>query len=618
MAPLLTPLFRHTTLLPGEMTARRDRAMRYLLSLSSDNLLMPYRHEAGLFATVHRLEACHWGWDGPLSDLRGTFTGHWLSAAARLIDQTGDEALWRKACGIVREIAHCQTENGGEWAFPIPEKHLHWLRRGKQTWAPQYVCHKTMMGLLDMYRYAGSQQALHVLQGASLWFDRFSAEIPRALMDEMMDQQETGGMMELWADLYAVTGDPRHLALMRRYERPRLFEPLLRGEDVLTNMHANTTIPEIHGAARAYEVTGEERYRRIVEAYWAQAVTLRGQFVTGGQTCGELWTPPGRQAARLGAYNQEHCVVYNMMRLADYLLRWQGDAAYADYWERNLLNGVLAQTFWQEERNPHICCADPTPDEGLVAYYLGLSAGSRKGWGTATDTFWCCYGTGVQANAALTDGIFYRDAEGVRIEQFQPAALRTVINGMDIRLEMTMDTRTGENIRITPVQRKTPARPEAVMLRIRLECGAADGFTLRIRRPWWLAGEAAFAVEGTPRAAILEDGHFVLRGPWSGAQTIHCTLPKGLTAWPLADAPDMVAFLDGPVALAGLCEAETRLYGDPQRPETLLVPDEERRWQTWYPFWRTRNQPSGIRFVPLHTIGREAYTVYFPVVPGDG
>ena len=55
---------------------------------------------------------------------------------------------------------------------------------------------------------------------------------------------------------------------------------------MLTNMHANTTIPEIHGAARAWEVTGEERWRRIVEAYWRCAVIDRGYYCTGGQTNG--------------------------------------------------------------------------------------------------------------------------------------------------------------------------------------------------------------------------------------------------------------------------------------------------------------------------------------------
>lgn len=44
-------------------------------------------------------------------------------------------------------------------------------------------------------------------------------------------------------------------------------------------MHANTTIPEVLGAARAWEVTGEERWFNIVEAYWDQAVRKRGSSV---------------------------------------------------------------------------------------------------------------------------------------------------------------------------------------------------------------------------------------------------------------------------------------------------------------------------------------------------
>ena len=88
---------------------------------------------------------------------------------------------------------------------------------------------------------------------------------------------------------------------MQRYYRARLFDRLLAGEDPLTNMHANTTIPEAHGAARAWEVTGDARWRAIVEAYWHCAVTNRGDFCTGGQTCGEIWTPPFRARPRTWA-----------------------------------------------------------------------------------------------------------------------------------------------------------------------------------------------------------------------------------------------------------------------------------------------------------------------------
>lgn len=192
-----------------------------------------------------------------------------------------------------------------------------------------------------------------------------------------MDMEETGGLMELWADLYGITHSGQHLELMRKYERPRLTGPLLEGRDILTNMHANATIPEIHGCARAYEVTGEERYLRIVESYWRLAVDDRPPFATGGQTDAETWAPPGKQAARLSDMNQEHCVVYNMIRLADYLYRWTGEKKYQDYIELNLVNGLLAQGFWEARAldgalEPHV------PDSGIVCYYLPLAPGSVK------------------------------------------------------------------------------------------------------------------------------------------------------------------------------------------------------------------------------------------------
>lgn len=72
------------------------------------------------------------------------------------------------------------------------------------------------------------------------------------------------------------------------------------------------------------------------------AITRRSMFATGGQTSGELWTPMDIQAARLDGKNQEHCVVYNIIRLADYLYRWSSEKEYADYIERNLWNGLAA------------------------------------------------------------------------------------------------------------------------------------------------------------------------------------------------------------------------------------------------------------------------------------
>lgn len=288
--------------------------------------------------------------------------------------------------------------NGGKWVASIPEKYLDWALAGRTGTAapgvPHYVIHKTLRGLWDMFQYTGSGEAFDILLHASDWFSHWTRSISQEAMDRLLDY-ETGGMLEIWANLYGVTGRPEHLELMRRYERRTLFERLLAGEDALSNMHANTTVPEALGAARAYEVTGDVRWRNIVEAYWRCAVTGRPHFCTGGADSGEIWCPSGRQAARLGEKTHEHCVTYNMVRLAECLFRWTGEAAYADYIERSIINGLLAQQ---------------NPITGMPAYHLPLEPGAQKIWGTPTETFWCCHGSVVQAQTMYESLVYHAES----------------------------------------------------------------------------------------------------------------------------------------------------------------------------------------------------------------
>ena len=603
-----------THLLAGEAMTRRDRDRWYLMSLSPENILRAHYLEAGLIRMNDKPEGIHWGWDSPTSEIRGTFCGHWLSAAAHMYRDTADEELLGRANFIVSEIARCQEANGGQWAFPIPEKYMHWLKAGRHPWAPQYVCHKNMMGLLDMYRCVGNRQALDIVLRCAEWFYAFTNEVTRRQMDEMMDLEETGGMMEYWADLYAVTGDPKHLALMERYERPRLAEPLLQGVDVLSNMHANATVPEMQGYARAYEVTGKAYYRKVVEAYWDLAVERRGMYATGGQTSGEIFSPMGQLKARLGDKNQEHCVVYNMMRLAEYLLRWTGEAKYADYWERNLYNGIFAQGFWKDEREQMIgghTHAEPT----TVTYYMPLKQGAVKHWGSKTEDFWCCHCTLVQANAMHHEHIFYQSQGGVAVAQYIPAQAKLDIAGKRVRLIQAEVTQTGgEMMRDNEINRQVLSRPHRWVYQVTIETEEPIAFDLSIRIPGWMAGEMDIRVDGLP-ADFTEDGRGFahIERTWR-RNTVTVAMGKRLSCCPLPDDPDMVAFMDGPVCLAGLVPEEHVLYGDKENPEnSLLCASDERHWQRWRTGWKTYHQPFGIEFRPLYQIGHEVYTVYFPV-----
>ncbi|MEP7288583.1 MAG: beta-L-arabinofuranosidase domain-containing protein [Chloroflexota bacterium] len=598
---------------PSLFKDRFELALNYILSLKDENLLQNFYLEAGIKKDFHGAlrttqhgsgsygDDLHWGWESPTCELRGHFLGHWLSAAAAIYKATGDLAVKLKADRIVAGLKRCQEKNGRGWVGSSPEKYLEWTAQGQPTWAPQYVHHKTLMGLFDMYALAGNADALMIADKFATWFYEWTNAFSREEMDNILDV-ETGGMLEVWANLYEATHHAKYLTLIERYTRSRLFDPLLNGDDILTNKHANTTIVEAQGAARVYEVTKDERWRKIVEAYWKSAVTDRGEYCTGGQTNGEVWTPPFEFSARLGDKNQEHCVVYNMMRLADYLFRWTGDPAYADYIERNLYNGILAQ---QNMRT------------GMVAYFLPLGAGGKKVWGSPTYDFWCCHGTMVQAQTTHNAYVYYEENESIFVCQYIPSVLETAIKGT--RLTIQQDSLSTSNGSASNNSGNAGARhrPDAWHISFSIQAAQPTEFTLKLRLPWWLNGPAKILVN-SETIALQEgvSGFVAIQRVWAN-DTITLELPTRLFVSPLPDDPTMCAFMDGPIVLAGLSDSERRLIGNKDDALSILTPDNEREWGNWLPGYRVRNQVQGLRFKPLYQIIDEVYTVYFPICSPD-
>ena len=594
---------------------RRENSNReYMMKLENRYLLRNFLLEAGLISGRGMDLNAMGGWEDPSCQLRGHFLGHWLSAAATRWQETGDEEIRAKALAIIDQLEICQRENGDGWVGPIPEKYLVWIGKGKNIWAPQYTVHKLLMGLTDAYRIFGCEKALRIADGMGDWFLNWSGQYTREEFDNILDV-ETGGMLEIWADMLCFTGKEKYRELLKRYYRARLFDPLLEGKDVLTNMHANTTIPEILGCARAYEVTGEERWMDIVRAYWRCAVTERGFFATGGQTQGEIWTPKMKLKARLGDKNQEHCTVYNMIRLADFLFRHTGDPAYQQYIEYNVYNGVFAQTYWQGD------AWHGQPGRGLLTYFLPMKAGSRKDWAGEMDSFFCCHGTMVQANAALNRCLFYREGEKLYVTQYVNA---DVTCGEGLRLELRRDYLNG-SLQQSSVNDASQRPDDAAAAyentpgyrkyNLTVRAKGETELTLCLRIPEWISGKAAILVNGEVKAETEKTGEFaVLSGQWKDGDTVTVILPIALKFIPLPDDPSTGAFRYGPEVLAGITEQERILkLADSETPEEELAPDTERQWGEWRTFYRTENQDPGISFEKLNEIGYQPYQLYFRV-----
>ena len=473
------------------------------------------------------------------------------------------------------------------------------LQKGQYVWSPQYVMHKTFMGLTDAYRFTDSTKALELAENLADWYVKW---IEEDLKDTpwVTYKGESGGMLEAWATLYGLTGKEKHKKLAEGYGAPQMFQDLLDGKDALTNCHANASIPLAQGAAKMYEVTGEEKWLDIVKAFWKNAVTDRGSYCTGGQGAGEFFTPPHLEGRYLTDTNQEFCTVYNMTRLAEYLLRFTGEAQYADYIEKALYNGFLAQQ---------------NASTGMPTYFLPMKAGSKKKWGTKTRDFWCCHGTMVQAQTLYPELIYFADGEKeLYVAQYIPSYCRLCLGEKKGSMEQNVNMKYYNEQAFFDEEDKNQDSRWSVDVKIHMEEKAA--FTLKLRIPAWVKEAVQISVAGKPLAREeyrVEKGWLILHREWK-EDVITLYLPAGLSMENLPDEPDMYAVLEGPIVLAGMSAGDRGIVGDTGHPEDIFHRQTEHTYGV-FPWkqstYRTVNQPENMVFKPLYEVQDETYTVYF-------
>ena len=586
-------------ILPGVFRERMDVNRQYLLELDTNCLLQNFYLEAGIILpglqVVDNPETAnlHWGWEAPTCQLRGHFLGHWISAAAKLIAADGEPELRVKLNNIVSELARCQELNGGEWVGSIPEKYFTRLIKNQYIWSPQYVMHKTIVGLSDAYIYAGNTQALDILSHLSDWYITWTEKAAETNPHAVYAGEEAG-MLEVWAQLYQLTKDEKYLTLAKRYADAGLFRKLKEGKDSLTNCHANASIPFTHGAAKMYEITGDSDWLEVIKLFWKVAVTDRGMFSTTGMNAGEFWVPPHMQGHFLGSSDQEFCTVYNMVRTASYLLKYTGEAQYADYIERALYNGFLAQQNAQT---------------GMPAYFLPLGAGSRKKWGTKTRDFWCCHGTMVQAQTLYPELVWFTDGDKITAAQYIPSEFTAEMNGANVTVSQTTGMKYYNDQAF--FDEKDDGQMSRWLLKFSVKCDKPARFTLSLRVPEWAKG-VELEVNGKNTAAPVKDGWLDITADWQN-DSVQVFFPSELRAETLPDMPELMAVVDGPIVLAGITGSDCGITGADKLNEQFM-PQMEHTYGT-FPWrqnsWRTRNQPQSVMFRPLYEVTDEEYTVYF-------
>jgi DUF1680 family protein len=495
------------------------RAMRldqeYLLSLEPDRLLHNYRVTAGLPSNATPLG----GWEAPDVELRGHSVGHYLSALSLMYAASGDVRFKNRADSMVAELARVQDAESAKfhpgYLSAFPEEFFDRVDARQKVWAPYYTIHKIMAGLLDAHQLCGNRQALDVVARMADWVkfrvDRLTEEQQQAAL-----KTEFGGMNEVLANIYAATGNPEYLRVARKFDHRAIFDPLLRHEDPLDGLHANTQFPKIIGAAREYELTGEQRYRDIATFFWDRVVHHRS-FVTGGNSDNEAFFPEDQFSKHLGPSSAETCNTYNMLKLTRHIFEWSPSAESMDYYERGLFNHILPSQ---------------DPETGMVIYYCPLRPGAWKSFSTPTESFWCCVGTGMENHAKYGDSIYFHDATGLYVNLFIPSQLTWREKGLTVRQETRFPEEEATHLTITATQ------PERV--------------AVRLRRPAWVKPEMTMTVNGAAVPAELTGGSYaVIEREWKTGDRIDVRLPMTIHTEAMPDDPKMIALMYGPIVLAG-------------------------------------------------------------------
>ena len=530
------------TLLDGPLKKARDLNIKTLLQYDCDRLLAPYRKEAGLEPRAKTYP----NWDG----LDGHVGGHYLTAMAQNA-ATGNEECRRRMEYMISELQLCADANaknhpdwGKGYVGGMPNSERIWSNFKKGdfgvyfgSWAPFYNLHKMYAGLRDAWVYCGNEQAKQLFLGFCDW----AIDLTAGLTDEQMEQMlgnEHGGMNEVLADAYAISGcQEKYLNVAKRFSHRRLLTPMMQRLDCLDNMHANTQVPKAVGFERISQFTSEnESYHNAAQFFW-DIVTGERSLAFGGNSRREHF--PSKEAC-IDFINDidgpETCNTNNMLKLTEDMHRRNPEARYADYYELATFNHILSSQH---------------PEHGGYVYFTSARPRHYRNYSAPNEAMWCCVGTGMENHSKYGQFIYTCKANNLFVNLYVASELNWKEKGIVLRQET--DFPYGETSRITVTE--APSRSGK----------AGDGtFTLQVRYPGWVkpysfrvkvngepvgSGVNAGPIDGALSTATGPSSYVPITRKWKKGDVVEIEFPMYNYIKYMPNLPQYVAIMHGPILL---------------------------------------------------------------------
>lgn len=510
------------TLLDGPLKHARDLNVQVLLKYDCDRMLAPYRKEAGL----QPRKPSYPNWDG----LDGHVGGHYLSALA-INAATGNEECRKRMEYMISELqlvldannqrheVWCHNYIGG-----VPNSAKMWTAFSKGDfgpyfgiWAPFYNIHKMYAGLRDAWLYCGNEQAKNLF----LKFCDWAVDITRDLNDGQMEKMlgnEHGGMNEVLADAYAITGEQKYLDCARRFSHRMLLVPLENGKDCLDNMHANTQIPKVIGYQRIAELAHDVQYHNASEYFW-EIVTRQRSLAFGGNSRREHFPTKENCIDYINDIDgPESCNTYNMLKLTENLNRVKPDGMYGDFYETAMFNHILSAQH---------------PQHGGYVYFTSARPRHYRNYSAPNEAMWCCVGTGMEDHGKYGQFVWTHD-KGVKAEDdalYVNLFVASELNWKDRKM----------------VIRQQTAFPYAETSVVEVAKGKGT-FILKVRKPSWCEN---FTVKGVGFDAdsYEENGFVCMKRKWKKGDQVKISMPMHAYIKPMINVPQYVAIMYGPILL---------------------------------------------------------------------
>ena len=498
-----------------------DMDIQYLLALNPDRLLAPYLKGAGLEPKADNYP----NWEN--TGLDGHIGGHYLSALSFMYAATGNEEIGRRLDYVLSEMKRCQDTAGDGYLCGVPDGRKMWkeIEQGNvraatfglnDRWVPLYNIHKTYAGLRDAYLVAHREEAKDMLIKLTDWMERTTANLTDEQMQDML-RSEHGGLNETFADVAAITGNKRYLKLAHRFSHEIILNPLLKQEDKLTGIHANTQIPKVIGFKRIADIEKNNEWSKAADFFWQTVVNNRS-ITIGGNSVYEHFHPADNfEPMRTSEQGPETCNTYNMLRLTKMLYATSADAKYMDYYERALFNHILSTQ---------------DPVQGGFVYFTPMRSGHYRVYSQPQTSFWCCVGSGLENHARYGEMIYaHKGNDQLYVNLFIPSTLEWG----DINIEQSTSFPDEEGTSVIVTSKK----------------GKNKKFTLNIRVPEWVnEGELSLTINGKTEKVNIADGYVKVSRSWKDGDKLHISMPMHLRAIDMPDNSHNYSFLYGPIVLA--------------------------------------------------------------------